>query len=111
LVVGKEVAFVPEYIVPTTNREYGSLFLANGDNVAELGVKEGWLKVREGGKTREDQEEALEKLQQLQDEAEAAGVGMWDQDKGKVNDEIFVKYNGAYYLLWVLGYSRCSLYF
>lgn len=101
--VGKEVAFVPEYIVPTTNREYGSLFLANGDNVAELGVKEGWLKVREGGKTREDQEEALEKLQQLQDEAEAAGVGMWDQDKAKVNDVDFFGKNtiGVYiYLLW-----------
>ncbi|KAI8878493.1 hypothetical protein K501DRAFT_228277 [Backusella circina FSU 941] len=88
LLVGKEVAFVPEYTVPTTNREYGSLLLPNGDNVAELGVKAGWLKVREGGKTREDQEETLDKLMQLQDEAQAAGVGMWNEDKEKGIREI-----------------------
>ncbi|CAO3617535.1 unnamed protein product [Mucor fragilis] len=84
LLVGKEVSFVSDYTIPTTQREYGSIFLANGDNVAELGVKAGWLKVREGGKTtREDQEEALEKLEQLQREAQDAKVGMWnDSEKG-----------------------------
>lgn len=86
LLVGKEVSFVSDYTIPTTQREYGSIFLANGDNVAELGVKAGWLKVREGGKTtREDQEEALEKLEQLQREAQDAKLGMWD-------DSVKVKY-------------------
>jgi staphylococcal nuclease domain-containing protein 1 len=76
------VSFVPEYTIPTTQREYGSIYLPNGDNVAELGVKAGWLKVREGGKTvREDQEEALEHLLQLQNEAEDAKVGMWSDEK------------------------------
>ncbi|KAG2208754.1 hypothetical protein INT47_007853 [Mucor saturninus] len=82
LVVGKEVSFVSDYTVPTTQREYGSLYLPNGDNVAELGVKAGWLKVREGGKTtREDQEEVLDKLELLQSEAQAAGLGMWDSSE------------------------------
>lgn len=80
--VGKEVSFVSDYTVPTTQREYGSLYLPNGDNVAELGVKAGWLKVREGGKTtREDQEEVLDKLELLQSEAQAAGLGMWDSSE------------------------------
>jgi len=82
LLVGKEVSFVSDYTIPTTQREYGSIFLANGDNVAELGVKAGWLKVREGGKTtREDQEEALERLEQLQREAQDAKVGMWNDSE------------------------------
>lgn len=79
------MSFVSDYTIPTTQREYGSIFLPNGDNVAELGVKAGWLKVREGGKTtREDQEEALEKLEQLQREAQDAKVGMWN-DSEKVS--------------------------
>lgn len=77
--MGKEVSFVSEYTVPTTQREYGCIYLPTGENVAELGVKNGWLKIREGQKTtREGQEEVLEKLEQLQAEAQAAKVGMWN---------------------------------
>lgn len=77
LLVGKEVSFVPEYTT-TTQREYGSIYLANGENVQELGVKAGWLKVREGGKTTsEDKQDVLDRLEQLQEEAQAAKVGMW----------------------------------
>ncbi|KAG2231435.1 hypothetical protein BDF21DRAFT_455425 [Thamnidium elegans] len=84
LLVGKEVSFVSEYTVPTTQREYGCIYLPTGENVAELGVKNGWLKVREGQKTtREGQEEVLEKLEQLQAEAQDAKLGMWnDAEKG-----------------------------
>jgi staphylococcal nuclease domain-containing protein 1 len=61
--------------------------LSTGENVAELGVKNGWLKVREGGKTsREDQEEAIDTLEQLQREAQDAKLGMWN-DKDKVSYE------------------------
>jgi staphylococcal nuclease domain-containing protein 1 len=43
-----------------------------------LAVKAGWLKVREGGKNMtENQEEILERLEQLQNEAQVAKVGMW----------------------------------
>lgn len=59
--------------------------MSTGENVAELGVKQGWLKVREGGKTsREDQLEAIDALDQLQREAQDAKLGMWS-DKDKVN--------------------------
>ncbi|CAO3623878.1 unnamed protein product [Cunninghamella blakesleeana] len=61
LLVGKEVAFVPEYTINTVTppREYGSIILANGDNVAHVGVKEGWLKVREGKFKFNDQDEVI----------------------------------------------------
>ncbi|KAI9300621.1 hypothetical protein BJ944DRAFT_21573 [Cunninghamella echinulata] len=85
LLVGKEVAFIPEYTITTVTpqREYGSIILANGDNVAHLGVKEGWLKVREGKSTKTaDQEEAydqeLEQLQTLQEEAQKENKGQWN---------------------------------
>ena len=107
--VGKEVSFVSDYTVPTTQREYGSIYLPNGDNVAELGVKHGWLKVREGGKTtREDQEETIEKLEQLQSEAQAAKLGMWN-DSEKVTGEIDGKKVDTKKSF--LGYSRSLLFF
>lgn len=82
MLVGKEVSFVPEYTVPTTQREYGSIYLSDGSNVQELGVKAGWLKVREGGKsTTNDQEEFLERLELLQNEAQDTKVGMWDDNE------------------------------
>lgn len=53
--------------------------MPNGENVQELGVKAGWLKVREGGKTAsEDKQDVLDRLEQLQEEAQAAKVGMWN---------------------------------
>ncbi|KAI8078174.1 uncharacterized protein B0P05DRAFT_604058 [Gilbertella persicaria] len=89
LVVGKEVSFVSEYTIPTTQREYGSIYLANGDNVAELGVKAGWLKLREGKTTRQDQEEQLEKLEQLQQEAQDAKVGIWSETEKGIREISF----------------------
>ncbi|KAI8074584.1 hypothetical protein BC940DRAFT_288597 [Gongronella butleri] len=86
LLVGKEVTFVPEYTVSTVSppREYGSLLLANGDNVAHLGVQQGWLKVREGksrGNQDDDaQEQELVGLRALEQEARDAGRGQWATD-------------------------------
>ncbi|OBZ88433.1 Nuclease domain-containing protein 1 [Choanephora cucurbitarum] len=94
LVVGKEVSFVSDYTVPTTQREYGTIYLSNGDNVAELGVKAGWLKVREGKTTREDQEEQLEKLQDLQKEAEDARLGLWSDDQSKGVRQVSFNFDG-----------------
>ncbi|KAF7729367.1 hypothetical protein EC973_004624 [Apophysomyces ossiformis] len=88
LLVGKEVAFVPEYTVTTVNppREYGFILLANNEDVAELGVRNGWLKVRES-KARGNEEEheaTLETLRQLEDEARQAKRGMWsDKEDGQ----------------------------
>ncbi|ORX49885.1 hypothetical protein DM01DRAFT_1308746 [Hesseltinella vesiculosa] len=83
MLVGKEVTFVPEYTVSTVNppREYGSILLANGDNVAHLGVQQGWLKVREGkarsNQDDEAQEQELNGLRLLEQEARDTGKGQW----------------------------------
>ncbi|ORY95214.1 hypothetical protein BCR43DRAFT_458884 [Syncephalastrum racemosum] len=84
LLVGKEVSFIPEYTVTTTNppREYG-VILFNNENVAEKAVQEGWLKVREG-KARgpeEEHEATLNELRDRQDEAQAESRGQWSKDK------------------------------
>lgn len=99
LLVGKEISFIPEYTVTTTTppREYGSILLANGDNVAELGIKEGWLKVREGRKLDDEQQEVLDRLFDLEDEARNAKRGMWDTD-AKVCDD-----DGGGYTLLLMG--------
>lgn len=84
--VGKEVSFTSEYTVSNSNppREYGTIALQNGEDVAQLAVKEGWVKVREGGKRGEsDAEESLDVLKKLEEEARSASKGMWG-DKQKV---------------------------
>ena len=93
LLVGKEVSFVPEYTVTTTTpqREYGFIITSNGDQVAELGIKEGWLKVRDG-KARGDTEEhevLLDRLHDLEDEARQAKNGMWNSDTSGIRDVSF----------------------
>jgi staphylococcal nuclease domain-containing protein 1 len=81
--VGKEIMFVPEYTITTTTppREYGSILLANGDNVAHLGVQQGWLKVRDGkaksGQDDDAHEQELDQLHALEEEAQAAERGQW----------------------------------
>ncbi|RUS33118.1 hypothetical protein BC938DRAFT_473013 [Jimgerdemannia flammicorona] len=79
LLVGKEVSFKPEYTI--SNREYGSIFI-NNENVAQLCVKEGWLKVRE---TRRDASEEtvaeVEALKKIEAEAVAAKKGVWTENK------------------------------
>jgi staphylococcal nuclease domain-containing protein 1 len=85
--VGKEVSFVPEYTVGTGNppREYGSIQLQDGTDVAQLAVKEGWLKVRESGKRGDaDSDEHLELLRKLEEEARSSSKGIWG-DKQKVS--------------------------
>ncbi|KAI9018776.1 hypothetical protein CLU79DRAFT_705430 [Phycomyces nitens] len=89
LLVGKEVTFVPEYSVTSTTppREYGKIILSTGEDVTKLGVQNGWLKVREGkaraGQSEEDHEEILDALRQLEEDAQAAKAGMWqDREKG-----------------------------
>ncbi|KAI8374206.1 uncharacterized protein BYT42DRAFT_575441 [Radiomyces spectabilis] len=88
LLVGKEVTFVPEYTVTTTNppREYGSIWI-NGSNVTELGLQNGWLKVREGkprsGQDAEAYEDLLASLHDMEDNAKQAKKGQWSEtDKG-----------------------------
>ncbi|GAB5593132.1 hypothetical protein Unana1_08032 [Umbelopsis nana] len=85
--VGKEVSFVSDYTINTSNppREYGTICIPNGGDVAQLVIKEGWAKVREGGKRNESEaEDSLDVLKKLEDEARNASKGIWaDKQKGQ----------------------------
>lgn len=91
--VGKEVSFVSDYTINTSNppREYGTISIPNGGDVAQLVIKEGWAKVREGGKRNESEaEDSLDVLKKLEDEARNATKGIW-ADKQKVRQAMKVE--------------------
>ncbi|KAI7860214.1 hypothetical protein BDC45DRAFT_600942 [Circinella umbellata] len=93
LLVGKEVSFIPEYTITTTTpqREYGFIMTANGEQVAELGIKQGWLKVRDSKAhgNLEEHEATLDHLHDLEDEAKEAKLGMWNTDESGERDVSF----------------------
>ncbi|RUS16817.1 hypothetical protein BC937DRAFT_90763 [Endogone sp. FLAS-F59071] len=79
LLVGKEVSFQPEYTVST--REYGTVYI-NSESVTQLGVKEGWLKVRDTRRDASDETVAdVEALKKLEAEAVTAKKGIWTENK------------------------------
>ncbi|KAF9914354.1 hypothetical protein BX616_008467 [Lobosporangium transversale] len=81
LLVGKEVMFRVDYTVPSTGREYGSIYL-NQENVAFTLVREGWATIREI-KPSESENADVEALYSYKAEAEAAKRGIWtDKESG-----------------------------
>lgn len=67
-------------------RENGIVFLP-GMNVVENAVSEGWVKVREQSSKKEKSEEeeaTISKLKGLEEQAKAAGKGIWAATSGKV---------------------------
>ena len=64
---------------------------ANGEQVAELGVKQGWLKVRDSKAhgNLEEHEATLDHLHDLEDEAKEAKLGMWSTDESGERDVSF----------------------
>lgn len=68
-------------------RENGIVYLP-GLNVLENAISEGWVKLRESGRKdkSEEEESLLTNLKTLEDQAKAAGKGIWNaQGHGKVD--------------------------
>jgi staphylococcal nuclease domain-containing protein 1 len=87
--VGKEVIFRVDYNIPTTGREYGTIFFGNENgtqNVTQMVVKEGWAKVREDGRKNKEESrgEEIETLITLESEAKSAGKGIWQNQDQEV---------------------------
>ncbi|KRZ28979.1 Nuclease domain-containing protein [Trichinella pseudospiralis] len=81
LVVGHELLFTVDYKVPTSGREYGSVFVTidgKRQNVAETLVSQGWLEVRQSGVKSND--DAVKRLLELQNTAKANSRGKWQAD-------------------------------
>ncbi|XP_056013676.1 staphylococcal nuclease domain-containing protein 1-like isoform X1 [Ostrea edulis] len=80
--IGKDVAFVIEYTVPGTGREYGCVYLGkdtSGENITEALVSEGLVEVRRGGIRADDP--GQQQLIQLEDVAKSAGKGKWNTEE------------------------------
>jgi len=81
LIVGKEVIFVIDHTVPSSKRQYGTVFLGKdmetGVNISEAIVGEGLATVRREGKAD------LGKLPELEDAAKAQQRGKWGPDNDK----------------------------
>ncbi|OJD23863.1 hypothetical protein ACJ73_04781 [Blastomyces percursus] len=85
LLVGKVIKFQVLYTVPTTKREYGIVKLPNTQELPELCVAEGWVKVREDAGKREESEDTvalLDKLRDLENHARIESKGVWASTGG-----------------------------
>ncbi|GFR42157.1 hypothetical protein Agub_g3009 [Astrephomene gubernaculifera] len=79
--IGQPCVFRVDYVVEAIgNREFGSLFLNQQDNVAVDVVAQGWAKVRQVGK---EQSPYLEDLKRAEEAAQAAGRGVWSKDPAR----------------------------
>ncbi|KAK0250750.1 hypothetical protein LTR91_014438 [Friedmanniomyces endolithicus] len=84
LCVGKLVHFRVLYNIPQKigggARDYGIVFLANGQTLPDLVVQEGWAKLRDDADRKAESPQAselLEKLTALEAHAKADGKGVW----------------------------------
>jgi staphylococcal nuclease domain-containing protein 1 len=81
LLVGRVVNFKVLYVIPSSKREYGILWVPNGPQIPEAAVAEGWLKLRDdAGKRDEESPEItalVEKLQLSEAHAKADSKGLW----------------------------------
>ena len=91
LCVGKVVQFSTLYNIPTPSpRDYGTVILQNGQNLLDLVVSEGWVKLRDDAGKKEDTPqgiELLERLQALESRAKADEKGIWGKDSGRVDNQ------------------------
>jgi staphylococcal nuclease domain-containing protein 1 len=87
--VGKEVTFTPTHALPPSNtdaevqRDFGTVEF-NGIDLSTDLLRSGWAKTKEGGK-REPTEEDLKK-KDLENDAKAAGRGIWKPEGPPVSE-------------------------
>jgi staphylococcal nuclease domain-containing protein 1 len=101
------VQFSIVYTVSSSNREYGSVTLPGGQNVVELAVQEGTVRVHDASGKRDDQGEGepfVEKLRIYEDQARSAFKGLWNNSEDSINasyespedpQEFFGQYKGS----------------
>ena len=82
------IQFSVLYTLPTgAKRDYGTITLQDGQQLPELAVAEGYLKLREDAGKREESDEitsSIDKLRALEARAKADGKGMWDTNADKI---------------------------
>ncbi|KAJ9625640.1 hypothetical protein H2203_004399 [Taxawa tesnikishii (nom. ined.)] len=90
LCVGKVVQFNVLYNIPTPQpRDYGTVTLQSGQNLLDLAVREGWVKLRDDAGRKEDTPqgtELLERLQALEAHAKAEEKGVWNPQQQRIEN-------------------------
>lgn len=77
LLVGKQVTFTIAYTIPNSQREFG-IVRFNGKDVNELLLREGLIKFREESNKRENVDNTLLEMYQIQEtQARSEGKGLW----------------------------------
>lgn len=91
--VGKTVRFQTLYVIPQktggASREYGIVQLANGQQLPDLIVQEGWAKLRDDADRKAESPQAaelLEKLQALEAHARADEKGVWSSKPRQIQN-------------------------
>lgn len=86
--MGKVIQFRILYTVSTgAGRQYGTITLQDGQQLPDLSVAEGYLKLRDDAGKREENEDVtsyIDKLRVLEARAKADAKGLWDVDSPKI---------------------------
>ena len=92
LCVGKTILFKVLYSIPQktggSSRDYGIVYLANGQQLPDLVLQEGWAKLRDDADRKAESPpaaELLEKLQALEAHAKADEKGVWSSKSKTVH--------------------------
>lgn len=76
------------YTIPTTQRQYGVLFVPGGGSFPDSTVADGWVKLRDDAGRKDESPEAtslLERLQVSEARARADGKGIWQGNSPKID--------------------------
>ncbi|EEH42596.2 uncharacterized protein PADG_07416 [Paracoccidioides brasiliensis Pb18] len=87
LLVGKVIQFQVLYTVPTTKREYGIVKLPNNQELPDISLAEGWVKLRDDVSRQEESEDTvalLDKLRGLESRARTESKGLWASTGGHI---------------------------
>ena len=84
--VGKVIQFQVLYNIPTgVNRDYGKVFLPNGQSFPDACVSEGWVRLRDDAAKKMEESDLsramIEKLELEQAKAKADSKGLWSTDE------------------------------
>ncbi|PNS19064.1 Acid phosphatase [Sphaceloma murrayae] len=88
LVLGKVVRFNVLYNIPApASRDYGTVQLQSGQQLPDILVGEGWVKLRDDAGKKEDSPqgiELLEKLQNAEQRAKSESKGLWNPSLSRI---------------------------
>lgn len=79
-VLNKQVQCTVLYTVPSSQRDYGTVLVKDGPELPDAPVGAGWLKVREDAGKKEDNEEIIQRLdnlRNLESQARTDSRGLW----------------------------------